>query len=96
MKKLITSLLFLVSSLTYSQVIDYNSFNNNLIDSLVLYEINRYRNEVGSSALTYSKVIHDSISVPNTHRMLTDRKTTENKTKKHPTQLKLNCPRATT
>ena len=81
MKKLITILLLLISSVTYSQVIDYNSFDNHLIDSLLLYEINRYRNEVGSSALTYSKVIHDSISVPNTNRMLTDRKTAENKKK---------------
>ena len=86
MKKLIISLFVLLSSITYSQVIDYNNFNNHLIDSLVLHEINRYRDQVGSSPLTYSKIIHDSISVPNTNRMITDKKTLENKTKKQLSQ----------
>ena len=86
MKKLIISLFVLLSSITYSQVIDYNNFNNHLIDSLVLHEINRYRDQVGSSPLTYSKIIHDSISVPNTNRMITDKRTLENKTKKQLSQ----------
>ena len=72
MKNILLILVFPVVS--YGQVIDYNSFDNDLIDSLVVVEINRYRNEVGSSTLTYSKFIHDSISVPNTTRMITDRK----------------------
>jgi len=86
MKNIITTILVLVSLNSNSQIVDYNNFDNELIDSLLLYEINRYRNKVGSSALTYSKVIHDSISVPNTHRMLTDRKTAENNTKKQLSQ----------
>ena len=86
MKNIIIIILVLVSLNSNSQIIDYNNFDNELIDSLLLYEINRYRNEVGSSALTYSKVIHDSISIPNTHRMLTDRKIIKSKIKKQLSQ----------
>ena len=86
MKNILSILLLVVPVVSYGQVIDYNSFDNDLIDSLVLVEINKYRNEVGSSALTYSKVMHDSISVTNTHRMLTERKTAENNTKKQLSQ----------
>ena len=86
MKNIIITILVLVSLNSNSQIIDYNNFDNELIDSLLLYEINRYRNEVGSSALTYSKVIHDSISIPNTHRMLTDRKIIKSKIKKQLSQ----------
>jgi len=43
MKKLITLLLTLITLTTYSQVIDYNNFNAELIDSLVFVEINDYR-----------------------------------------------------
>ena len=82
MKNILSILLLVFPIVSYGQVIDYNSFENDLIDSLVFVEINRYRNELGSSSLTYSKVIHDSISVPNTNRMLTDRKTAEYNTKK--------------
>jgi uncharacterized protein YkwD len=82
MKNILLILLLIFPVVSYGQVIDYNSFDNDLIDSLVVVEINRYRNEVGSSALTYSKVIHDSISVPNTNRMITDRKIADVNTKK--------------
>jgi hypothetical protein len=62
MKNIITLLLLLISSLTYSQVIDYNSFNNHLIDSLVFVEINSYRVESGSPELVYSEKLHDGLS----------------------------------
>jgi hypothetical protein len=74
MKKIITILLLIISSVTYSQVIgkviynsysqviDYNSFDNNLIDSLVFVEINNYRAESGSPELIYSEVLHNGLS----------------------------------
>ena len=62
MKKLITILVLLVSSITYSQVIDYNSFDNHLVDSLVFVEINNYRTESGSPELIYSKVLRGGLS----------------------------------
>ena len=62
MKKLITILLLLISSVTYSQVIDYNSFDNHLIDSLVFFEINSYRAEVGNPKLVYSENLHNGLS----------------------------------
>jgi len=74
MKKLITILLLLISSITYSQVIgqviynsysqviDYNSFDNQLVDSLVFVEINNYRTETGTPELIYSEVLHNGLS----------------------------------
>ena len=56
MKNIITILLILISSITYSQVIDYTSFDNDLIDSLVFVEINSYHVESGSPQLVYSEV----------------------------------------
>ena len=49
--------ILLMSSLTYSQIIDYTSFDTKLIDSLVFVEINSYRVESGSHELTYSEVL---------------------------------------
>lgn len=62
MKKLITILLLLISSLTYSQVIDYKSFDNHLVDSLVFVEINSYRSEISNPELVYSKNLHNGLS----------------------------------
>ena len=49
--------ILLMSSLTYSQIIDYTSFDTKLIDSLVFVEINSYRVESGSNELIYSEVL---------------------------------------
>jgi hypothetical protein len=62
MKKLLTILLLLVSSITYSQVIDYDSFDSHLVDSLVFVEINNYRESHGNPKLVYSGVLHDNLS----------------------------------
>jgi|TARA_R110002020_G_scaffold1110_1_gene5470 hypothetical protein len=62
MKKLITILLLLISSVTYSQVINYNSFDGQLIDSLLFIEINNYRTESKSPQLIYSEVLHNGLS----------------------------------
>ena len=62
MKKNLTILLLLISSVTYSQVIDYNSFDNHLVDSLVFVEINNYRTETGTPELIYSEVLHNGLS----------------------------------
>jgi len=62
MKKLITILLLLISSITYSQVIDYNTFDNQLVDSLVFVEINNYRTETGTPELIYSEALHNGLS----------------------------------
>ena len=62
MKNIITILLLLISSVTYSQVIDYNSFDNHLIDSLLFVEINNYRVESESPQLIYSEVLHNGLS----------------------------------
>tara|TARA_R100001198_G_C5127691_1_gene147405 strand:- start:72 stop:656 length:585 start_codon:yes stop_codon:yes gene_type:complete len=62
MKKLITLLLTLITLTTYSQVIDYNNFNAELIDSLVFVEINDYRESYGNPKLIYSDVLHDNLS----------------------------------
>lgn len=62
MKNIITILLLLIPSLTYSEVIDYNSFDNHLVDSLVFVEINNYRTDTGSPELIYSEVLHNGLS----------------------------------
>ena len=62
MKKLITILLLLISSVTYSQVINYGSFDNHLIDSLVFVEVNNYRVESGTPEFIYSEVLHNGLS----------------------------------
>ena len=62
MKKNLTILLLLISSIAYSQVIDYNSFDNHLVDSLVFVEINNYRTETGTPELIYSEALHNGLS----------------------------------
>ena len=62
MKKNLTILLLLISSVAYSQVIDYNSFDSHLVDSLVFVEINNYRTETGTPELIYSEALHNGLS----------------------------------
>jgi hypothetical protein len=62
MKNLITILLTLITLTTYSQVIDYDNFDAELIDSLVFVEINEYRESYGNPKLVYSDVLHDNLS----------------------------------
>lgn len=62
MKKLITLLLTLITLTTYSQVIDYDNFDAELIDSLVFVEINEYRESYGNPKLVYSDVLRDNLS----------------------------------
>ena len=62
MKNLITILLTLITLTTYSQVIDYDNFDAELIDSLVFVEINDYRESYGNPKLVYSDVLHDNLS----------------------------------
>ena len=56
MKNLITILLTLITLTTYSQVIDYDNFDGELIESLVFVEINNYRESHGNPRLVYSGV----------------------------------------
>ena len=62
MKKIIAILLLIISSVTYSQVINYNSFDNHLVDSLLFVEVNNYRAESESPQLVYSEVLHNGLS----------------------------------
>ena len=62
MRKVFVVILLAITLTSPSQFIDYNSFDNDLIDSLVFIEINNYRVETGTPELIYSKVLHDGLS----------------------------------
>tara|TARA_B100001029_G_C14924699_1_gene374046 strand:- start:201 stop:788 length:588 start_codon:yes stop_codon:yes gene_type:complete len=47
---------------SFSQIINYNNFDNDLIDSLVFLEINSYRSQSGNPKLVYSQNLHNGIS----------------------------------
>lgn len=47
---------------SFSQIINYNNFDNDLIDSLVFLEINSYRTEAGNPKLVYSESLHNGLS----------------------------------
>tara|TARA_Y100000739_G_C20554854_1_gene440062 strand:+ start:351 stop:932 length:582 start_codon:yes stop_codon:yes gene_type:complete len=61
MKRLIVILLCSYIN-SFTQIIDYNNFKNDLIDSLVFLEINSYRVENGNPKLFYSKSLHNGLS----------------------------------
>jgi hypothetical protein len=62
MKKVFVVIFLVINLKSSSQVIDYNSFDNHLIDSLVFFEINSYRAEVGNPKLVYSENLHNGLS----------------------------------
>lgn len=61
MKKVIVVILFSYIN-SFSQIINYNHFDNYLIDSLVFLEINSYRSESGNPKLVYSEYLHNGLS----------------------------------
>tara|TARA_B100000902_G_scaffold248926_1_gene235589 strand:+ start:93 stop:677 length:585 start_codon:yes stop_codon:yes gene_type:complete len=62
MKKVFVVIFVVININSSSQVIDYNSFDNQLIDSLVFFEINSYRLEAGNPKLVYSENLHNGLS----------------------------------
>ena len=66
MRTIISLILAFYVTLTYSQVIDWNNFDNKLIDSLVLKEANNYRKSHSNTELTHSSLLYERISVRQT------------------------------
>jgi len=62
MKKVFVVIFLVINLKSSSQVIDYNSFDNHLVDSLVFVEINNYRTESGTPELIYSEALHNGLS----------------------------------
>ena len=70
MRTIISLILAFYITLTYSQVIDWNNFDNKLIDGLVLKEANHYRKSNSKLELIYSPILHNNISVRQTKLLL--------------------------
>ena len=62
MKKILIILIAFLSFNLTAQVIDYDNFNSELVDSLMFVKINEFRDSLGLTPLIYSKVLHDDIS----------------------------------
>ena len=62
MKKVFVVIFLVINLKSSSQVIDYNSFDNHLIDSLLFVEVNNYRVESESPQLIYSEALHNGLS----------------------------------
>jgi len=62
-------LILLISLFTFSvnaQVIDYNNFDNKLLERLVFEELNKYRDSLGVVDLLWSKVMYEQVSCKQT------------------------------
>ena len=75
MKKILTSLLVLFSLIVNSQVIDWDNFDTNIADSMLLVEMNKFRDSLGLSTFVYSQSLHDNLSTYTTDQMAKERKT---------------------
>jgi len=74
MRTIIYLILTFLSTLTYSQVIDWENFDTKLIDSLVLQEANIYRKSNSKLELVNSPVLHGNISIRQTQLQLKEQK----------------------
>jgi len=73
MKNLITILLLLLSTTSYSQVIDWDNFDCEIADSVYFVEMNKFRDSLGLYTFVYSNVIHDNISLYVTNQMVKEK-----------------------
>jgi len=62
MRIILSTILTCLITITYSQVIDWDNFNNNLIDSLVMEEANNYRTSHYHTELSTSRFLTQQIS----------------------------------
>ena len=65
MKLTVFLFFFLVFSKSISQTIDYNNFDEDLFDIVLIKEFNNFRRTNGLDTLVYSSSLHNSISEPN-------------------------------
>ena len=63
MKKILITLLTLVSIAVNAQTIDWDNFDSQVADSVYFVEMNKFRDSLGLLPLTYSKISHDNISL---------------------------------
>ena len=75
MKKILTSLLVLFSLTVNSQVIDWDNFDSEIADKVLLVEMNKFRDSLGLSTFVYSQSLHDNLSTYTTDQMVKERKT---------------------
>ena len=75
MKKLITLLITIVSLTVNSQVIDWDNFDSEIADKVLLVEMNKFRDSLGLSTFVYSQSLHDNLSTYTTDQMVKERKT---------------------
>jgi hypothetical protein len=66
MKKIAILLFSLFTFSVNAQVIDYNNFDNKLLERLVFEELNRYRDSLGVIDLLWSEVMYKKISCKQT------------------------------
>jgi len=74
MKNLITILLLLLSTTSYSQVIDWDNFDCEIADSVYFVEMNKFRDSLGLYTFVYSNVIHDNISLYVTNQNIKEKR----------------------
>lgn len=74
MKKILTILLLTLSITGFSQPLDYNNLDLNLLDSLILVEVNERRTEAGKTIVYYSDVIHEGVSKIQTQILVNEQK----------------------
>ena len=63
MKKILITLITLVSLTINAQTIDWDNFDSQVADSVYFVEMNKFRDSLGLLPLTYSKISHDNISL---------------------------------
>ena len=74
MRTIIYLILTFLSTLTYSQVIDWGNFDTKLIDSLVIKEANIFRNTYSDIPLNVSPILQERVSIRQTNILVSKQK----------------------
>ena len=70
MKKTLTILFVLITTLVSAQVIDYNNFNKKLFEKVLFNKLNEYRKLKGVEPLLWSKTVYTQITVHQMEKMI--------------------------
>ena len=70
MKKTLTILFVLITTLVSAQVIDYNNFDKKLFEKVLFNKLNEYRKLKGVEPLLWSKTVYTQITVHQMEKMI--------------------------
>ena len=70
MKKTLTILFVLITTLVSAQVIDYNNFDKKLFEKVLFDKLNEYRKLKGVEPLLWSKTVYTQITVHQMEKMI--------------------------